>query len=178
MSHLKDLYQTEIRNNLKKKFGYKNELEIPKLEKVSLNIAFKSTDVDNNFLKYVVDQLSAIAGQKAVLVNARKSVASFKLREGSPIACKVTLRGERMYNFLDKLIYIALPRIKDFRGLSSKTFNQSGHYSFGIKEHTIFPEIDLDKAYKILGMNINIITTAKTVEECKALLLEMKFPLK
>lgn len=178
MSHLKDLYQTEIRNNLKKKFGYKNELEIPKLEKVSLNIAFKSTDVDNNFLKYVVDQLSAIAGQKAVLVNARKSVASFKLREGSPIACKVTLRGEKMYNFLDKLIYIALPRIKDFRGLSSKTFNQSGHYSFGIKEHTIFPEIDLDKAYKVLGMNINIITTAKTVEECKALLLEMKFPLK
>ena len=178
MSHLKELYQTQIKKNLKNKFGYKNELEIPKLEKVSLNIAFKSTDVDNNFLKYVVDQLSAIAGQKAVLVNARKSVASFKLRAGSPIACKVTLRGEKMYNFLDKLIYIALPRIKDFRGLSSKTFNQSGHYSFGIKEHTIFPEIDLDKAYKVLGMNINIITNAKTVDECKALLLEMKFPLK
>lgn len=178
MSHLKELYQTQIKDNLKKKFGYKNEFEIPKLEKVSLNIAFKSTDVDSNFLKYVVEQLSAIAGQKAVLVDARKSVASFKLRAGSPIACKVTLRGEKMYNFLDKLVYIALPRIKDFRGLSSKTFNQSGHYSFGIKEHTIFPEVDLDKAYKVLGMNINIVTTARSVEECKALLLEMNFPLK
>ena len=178
MSHLKEIYQTTIKENLKKKFGYKNELEIPRLQKVSLNIAFKSTDVDSNFLKYVVEQLSAIAGQKAVVVNAKKSVASFKLREGSPIACKVTLRGDRMYNFLDKLIYIALPRIKDFRGLSSKTFNQSGHYSFGIKEHTIFPEIDLDKAYKVLGMNINIVTNAKTIDECKALLLEMKFPLK
>ena len=178
MSHLKEIYQTTIKENLKKKFGYKNELEIPRLQKVSLNIAFKSTDVDSNFLKYVVEQLSAIAGQKAVLVNAKKSVASFKLREGSPIACKVTLRGDRMYNFLDKSIYIALPRIKDFRGLSSKTFNQSGHYSFGIKEHTIFPEIDLDKAYKVLGMNINIVTNAKTIDECKALLLEMKFPLK
>ncbi len=178
MSHLKEIYQTTMKENLKKKFGYKNELEIPRLQKVSLNIAFKSTDVDSNFLKYVVEQLSAIAGQKAVLVNAKKSVASFKLREGSPIACKVTLRGDRMYNFLDKLIYIALPRIKDFRGLSSKTFNQSGHYSFGIKEHTIFPEIDLDKAYKVLGMNINIVTNAKTIDECKALLLEMKFPLK
>lgn len=178
MSHLEQVYQTIIRKNLKDKFGYKNEFEIPKLEKVSLNIAFKSVDADNNFLKYVVDQLSAIAGQKAVLVNAKKSVASFKLREGSPIACRVTLRGKKMYNFLDKLIYIALPRIKDFRGLSSKNFNQSGHYSFGIKEHTIFPEVDLDKAYKILGMNINIVTNAKTIEECKALLLEMKFPLK
>lgn len=178
MSHLKELYQKVIKSNLKEKFGYKNELEIPRLEKVTLNIAFKTTDADSNFLKYVVEQLTDIAGQKAVLVNARKSVASFKLREGTPIACRVTLRGERMYNFLDKLIYIALPRIKDFRGLSSKNFNQSGHYSFGIKEHTIFPEVNLDKVYKILGMNINIITSAKTVEECKALLLEMKFPLK
>ncbi len=178
MSHLKELYQAVIKKNLKEKFGYKNELEIPKLEKVTLNIAFKTADADNNFLKYVVEQLSNIAGQKAVLINARKSVASFKLREGNPIACRVTLRGERMYNFLDKLIYIALPRIKDFRGLSSKNFNQSGHYSFGIKEHTIFPEVDLDKAYKILGMNINVVSNAKTIDECKALLLEMKFPLK
>lgn len=178
MSHLKELYQKVIKKNLKEQFGYKNELEIPRLEKVTLNIAFKTADADNNFLKYVVEQLTDIAGQKAVLVNARKSVASFKLREGSPIACRVTLRGERMYNFLDKLIYIALPRIKDFRGLSSKNFNQSGHYSFGIKEHTIFPEVNLDKVYKVLGMNINIITSAKTIDECKALLLEMKFPLK
>ena len=169
MSYLKDLYQTSIRKNLKDKFGFKNELEIPRLEKVSLNIAFKTADADNNFLKYVVEQLSAIAGQKAVLVKARKSVSSFKLREGMPIACKVTLRGDRMFEFLDRLVFIALPKIRDFRGLSAKNFNQSGHYSFGIKEHTIFPEIDLDKAYKILGMNINIVSTAKNVEEAKAL---------
>ena len=178
MSYLKDLYQTQIKKNLKEKFGYKNELEVPKLEKVSLNIAFKTADADNSFLKYVVDQLTLIAGQRAVLVNAKKSVASFKLREGAPISCIVTLRGERMYEFLTRLIYVALPRIKDFRGLSAKNFNQSGHYSFGIKEHTIFPEIDLDKAYKTLGMNINIVTSAKTVDECKALLLELNFPLK
>lgn len=178
MSYLKDLYQTSIRKNLKDKFGFKNELEIPRLEKVSLNIAFKTADADNNFLKYVVEQLSAIAGQKAVLVKARKSVSSFKLREGMPIACKVTLRGDRMFEFLDRLVFIALPKIRDFRGLSAKNFNQSGHYSFGIKEHTIFPEIDLDKAYKILGMNINIVSTAKNVEEAKALLTELKFPIK
>lgn len=178
MSYLKGLYQTEIKKNLKEKFCYKNDLEIPRLEKVALNIAFKTTDIDNNFLNYVVDQLTSIAGQKAVLVNAKKSIAGFKLREDTPIACKVTLRGEKMYEFLTRLIYVALPRIKDFRGLSSKNFNQSGHYSFGIKEHTIFPEIDLDKAYKVLGLNINIVTNAKNSEECKALLLELNFPLK
>jgi large subunit ribosomal protein L5 len=178
MSYLKDLYQTSARKNLKEKFGYKNEFRIPKLKKVSLNIAFKTTDSDNNFLKYVVEQLSLIAGQKAVLVNAKKSVSSFKLREGMPIACVVTLRGERMYEFLDRLVFIALPKIRDFRGLSSKTFNQSGHYSFGIKEHTIFPEIDLDKAYKILGMTISIISNAESSEEMKALLMELKFPIK
>jgi large subunit ribosomal protein L5 len=178
MSYLKDLYQTSVRKNLKEKFGYKNELEIPRLEKVSLNIAFKTTDSDNNFLKYVVQQLSMIAGQKAVLVDAKKSVSSFKLREGMPIACIVTLRGERMYEFLDRLVFIALPKIRDFRGLSGKTFNQSGHYGFGIKEHTIFPEIDLDKAYKMLGMTINIVSSAKKAEEMKALLTELKFPIK
>jgi large subunit ribosomal protein L5 len=178
MSYFKDLYQTSARKNLKEKFGYKNELEIPRLEKISLNIAFKTTDSDNNFLKYVVGQLSMIAGQKAVLVDARKSVSSFKLREGMPIACIVTLRGERMYEFLDRLVFIALPKIRDFRGLSGKTFNQSGHYSFGIKEHTIFPEIDLDKAYKMLGMTINIVSSAKNAEEMKALLIELKFPIK
>lgn len=178
MSYLKDKYNSVIRNNLKAKFGFKNEMEIPKLEKVCLNIAFKTADADGTFLKYVVDQLTAIAGQKAVLVKARKSIASFKLRDGMPIACRVTLRGDRMYAFLERLIYIALPRIRDFRGLSAKNFNESGHYSFGIKDHTIFPEIELDKAYKILGMDINIVSTAKNAEQCKALLTELNFPLK
>lgn len=178
MSYLKDKYNSVIRNNLKAKFGFKNELEVPKLEKVCLNIAFKATDSDGTFLKYVVDQLTAIAGQKAVLVKARKSIATFKLRDGMPIACRVTLRGDRMYEFLERLIYIALPRIRDFRGLPSNNFNQSGHYSFGIKDHTIFPEIELDKAYRILGMDINIVSNAKNAEQCKALLTELNFPLK
>ncbi|MDR2077881.1 MAG: 50S ribosomal protein L5 [Rickettsiales bacterium] len=178
MSFLKDLYQNETRENLKKSFGYRNDFEIPKLEKVSLNIAFKTTDADNTFLKYIVEQLTVIAGQRAVLVNARKSISSFKLREDMPIACIVTLRGKKMYEFLTRLIYVALPRIRDFRGLSNRSFNQSGHYSFGIREFTVFPEIDLDKAYKVLGMNVNIVTTAKSAEECKALLLGLNFPLK
>jgi large subunit ribosomal protein L5 len=113
-----------------------------------------------------------------VLVNARKSISSFKLREATPIACRVTLRGKKMYEFLTRLVYIALPRIRDFRGLSYKGFNQSGHYSFGLKEFTIFPEIDLDKAYKIMGMDISIVTSAKSIEECRMLLLELNFPLK
>ncbi|MDR2760293.1 MAG: 50S ribosomal protein L5 [Rickettsiales bacterium] len=178
MSYLKESYQTSARKNLREKFGYKNDFEIPRLEKVSLNIAFKAADADNNFLKYVAEQLTLIAGQKAVLVKAKKSVSSFKLREDAPISCIVTLRGEKMYEFLDRLIFIAMPKIRDFRGLSGKNFNQSGHYSFGIKEHTIFPEIDLDKAYKILGMNINVVGNAKSVEEMKALLIELKFPIK
>ncbi|MDR2778597.1 MAG: 50S ribosomal protein L5 [Rickettsiales bacterium] len=178
MSFLRDLYQSEIRESLKRDFGYRNDFEIPRLEKVSLNVAFKTVDTDNTFLKYIVEQLTAIAGQKAVLVNARKSISSFKLRENMPIACMVTLRGKKMYEFLTRLIYVVLPRIRDFRGLSSKSFNQRGHYSFGIREFTVFPEIDLDKAYKIMGMNIGIVTSAKSVEECKALLLGLNFPLK
>lgn len=178
MSFVKENYNNKVAKSLKEKFGYKNELEIPRLDKVCLNVAFKTTDIDNNFLAYVVNQLSSIAGQKAVLVKAKKSISTFKLREGMSIACRVTLRKDKMYEFLDRLLYIALPRIKDFRGLPSNSFNQSGHYSFGIKEHTIFPEIELDKAYKIFGMDINVITTAKNKEECKALLSGLNFPIK
>jgi large subunit ribosomal protein L5 len=178
MSFLKELYQQKVREELQEMFGYKNGLEIPRLQKVSLNTAFKATDVDSTFLKYVVEQISAIAGQKAVLVKAKKSISSFKLREQSPIACRVTLRHGKMYEFLTRLLYIALPRIRDFRGLSSKSFNGRGHYSFGLKEFTVFPEIDLDKAYKNLGLNVNIVTSAKSAEECKALLLGLNFPLK
>ena len=177
MSFVKENYK-KVAKGLKEKFGYKNELEIPKLEKVCLNVAFKTADIDNNFLTYVVNQLSSIAGQKAVLVKAKKSISTFKLREGMSIACRVTLRKDKMYEFLDRLIYIALPRIKDFRGLPANAFNQSGHYSFGIKEHTIFPEVELDKAYKLFGMDINVITTAKSKEEAKALLSGLNFPIK
>lgn len=178
MSYTKELYQSKVRENLKKKFGYKNEMEIPKPEKVCLNMTFKVADIDNNFLKYAQEHLSLIAGQKAVLVKAKKSVAGFKLREGMTIGCKVTLRGNKMWEFLDRLVNIALPRIRDFRGLSAKNFNQSGHYSFGIKEHTIFPEIDLDKVYKTLGLYVNIVSSAKTKEECKTLLQELNLPIK
>ena len=178
MSFVKENYENKVAKSLKEEFGYKNELEIPRLDKVCLNVAFKTADVDNNFLTYVVDQLSKIAGEKAVLVKAKKSISTFKLREGMSIACRVTLRKDKMYEFLDRLIYIALPRIKDFRGLPSNAFNQSGHYSFGIKEHTIFPEVELDKVYKIFGMDINVITTAKNKEETKALLRGLNFPIK
>lgn len=176
--NIKEKYKNVVVKNLKKLFNYKNDLEVPRIEKISLNIAFKVADADNNFLSYVVDQLSSIAGQKAVLVKAKKSISTFKLRAGMPIGCRVTLRKHKMFEFLDRLIYVALPRIRDFRGLGGKSFNQSGHYNFSIKEHTIFPEIELDKAYKNLGININIVTTAKTPEECKALLKELGFPIK
>jgi len=177
MSFIKENYE-KVAKNLKEQFNYKNDLEIPRLEKVCLNVAFKSADADNNFLTYVVNQLSLIAGQKAVLVKAKSSISTFKLREGMAIACRVTLRKDKMCEFLDRLLFIALPRIKDFRGLPSNSFNQSGHYSFGIKEHTIFPEIELDKAYKVFGIDVNVITTAKTKEECKALLCGLNFPIK
>ena len=178
MSFVKENYNNKVAKSLKEKFGYKNELEIPKLEKVCLNVAFKSEDVNNNFLTYVIDTLSKISRQKAVLVKAKKSISTFKLRQGMSIAARVTLRKDKMYEFLDRLLYIALPRIKDFRGLPANSFNESGHYSFGIKEHTIFPEVELDKAIKIFGMDINVVTTAKNKEECKALLSGLCFPIK
>ena len=178
MSFTKDNYKSNAIKALKDKFGYANDLELPRLDKVCLNVKFKVTDADNNFLTYVVKTLGDIAGQKPVLVKAKKSIATFKLREGMPIACKVTLRKDKMYEFIDRLVFIALPRIKDFRGLPGKAFNQSGHYTFGIKEHTIFPEVELDKVYRNFGMDINIVTTAKNEEECKSLLSNLMFPIK
>ena len=177
MSYTKELY-SKVKAELMKELDLKNVMETPKLDKVVINIGFKSADADNSFLKYVVEQLSLIAGQKAVLTKAKKSIAGFKLREETPIGCKVTLRGNKMYEFVDRLVYIAMPRIRDFRGLSNKNFNQSGHYTFGIKDHTIFPEIDLDKAYKTLGMNITIVATAKDKKGCGALLKKLNFPIK
>jgi large subunit ribosomal protein L5 len=171
------LYKESIAD-LKKTFSYKNDMAIPKLKAISLNVGIKATDSDNKFLSYLVTQVSNIAGQKATLTRARKAIATFKLRENLPIGCRVTLRGKKMYQFLDKLVNIALPRIRDFRGLSSKGFNQSGHYSFGVKEHNIFLEVDLDNIPKIFGMNITLTTSAKNKEEALYLLKKLNLPIK
>ena len=171
------LYKDSI-SDIKKKFSYSNDLEIPRLKMISLNVGIKAVDSDNKFLSYLATQVSNIAGQKAVLTKSRKAISTFKLRKDLPIGCRVTLRGKKMHQFFDKLVNIALPRVKDFRGLSSKGFNQSGHYSFGLKEHNIFLEVDLDNIMKIFGMNISIVTTAKTKEESLYLLKKLNLPIK
>ena len=177
MSYTKELYKKSVAD-LKKQFSYKNDMEIPKLQKVSLNVAIKAVDSDNKLLSYLTAQVSDIAGQKAVLTKSKKSISGFKLRENMAIGCMVTLRGKKMYEFLDRLIYIALPRIRDFRGLSAKGFNQSGHYSFGIKEHNVFLEVDLDNILKVFGMNVTIVTSAKNKEESTYLLKKLNLPIK
>lgn len=171
------LYKDSIAD-MKKNFSYVNDMAIPRLTSISLNVGIKATDSDNKFLAYLATQVSNIAGQKAVLTKARKAIATFKLRENLAIGCRVTLRGKKMYQFMDKLVNIALPRIRDFRGLSSKGFNQSNHYSFGVKEHNIFLEVDLDNIPKLFGMNITISTTAKTKEEALYLLKKLNLPIK
>jgi large subunit ribosomal protein L5 len=171
------LYKDSVAD-LKKKFSYTNDLAVPRLKMVSVNVGIKAADSDNKFLAYLALQISNIAGQKAVLTKSRKAISTFKLRKDLPIGCRVTLRGKKMYEFLDKLINIALPRIRDFRGLSSKGFNQSNHYSFGIKEHNVFLEVDLDNIPKIFGLNVTIATTAKTKEEALYLLKKINFPIK
>src|SRR3989338_3584482 len=171
------IYKESIAD-LKKQFAYKNDMAVSRLTMVSLNVGIKATDSDNKFLSYLATQVSNIAGQKAVLTKARKTISTFKLRENLPIGCRVTLRGKKMYQFLDRLVNIALPRIRDFRGLSAKGFNQSNHYSFGIKEHSIFLEVDLDNIPKVFCMNITIATTAKTKEEALYLLKKLNFPIK
>ncbi len=178
MSHTKKLYKDSVLSQLKEKFGYRNEIEVPKLKKISLNVGIKAVDSDNKFCSYLESQLSLIAGQKALLTKSRKSIATFKLREGMNVGCKVTLRGKKMYEFFDRLTYVALPRVRDFRGLSKKGFNQSAHYSFGLKEHGIFIEVDLDSIVKTFGMNVNIVTTAKTADESMFLLKKLNLPIK
>jgi large subunit ribosomal protein L5 len=171
------LYKDSI-EDLKKEFGYKNAMAVPKLKSISLNVGIKTVDSDNKFLAYLQSQLSEIAGQKAVITKSKKAISTFKLREEMPIGCKVTLRGKRMYQFMDKLVNIALPRIRDFRGLSAKGFNKSSHYSFGIKEHNIFLEVDLDNIVKVFGMNVNITTSAKSKKEALFLLKKLNLPIK
>jgi len=178
MSRLKELYEKEHRVALTKQFGYKSPMEVPRLDKIILNMGLGEAIQNIKVLDSAVEELALIAGQRPVITRARKSIASFKLRAGMPIGCMVTLRRERMYDFFDKLVNVGLPRVRDFRGVSDKSFDGRGNYTLGIKEHIIFPEIDYDKIDKIKGLNITIVTTATTDEEGKALLKLMGMPFK
>ena len=170
MARLKELYSNEIVPQLTKEFSYKNVMQVPRIEKVVVNMGLGEAIQNVKILDSAVEELAAITGQKAVITKAKKSIAGFKLRQGMPIGCMVTLRKEKMFEFLDRLINIALPRVRDFKGVSGKGFDGRGNYSLGVKEQLIFPEISYDKIDKIKGLNITIVTTAKTDEESKALL--------
>lgn len=176
MSRMKEKYSGEVAKGLMEKFGYKNIMEIPKIEKVILNMGVGEAVSNPKVLDVAVNDMMIIAGQKPVVTRAKKSIAAFKIREGMPIGAKVTLRGQRMYEFLDKLLNIALPRVRDFRGVSPKSFDGRGNYTMGIKEQLIFPEIEYDKVDKVRGMDIIIVTTAKTDEEARELLKLMGMP--
>lgn len=176
MARLRDIYRKEITGRIMKEFGYKNSMQVPRLEKIVLNMGLGEAIQNIKILDGAVEELTLIAGQKAVITKARRSIAAFKLREGMPIGVTVTLRRDKMYNFLDKLLNIVLPRVRDFRGVSPKAFDGRGNYTLGLKEQLIFPEIDYDKVDKIKGMNVTIVTTAKTDEEARFLLREMGMP--
>ncbi len=176
MSRLKEKYIQDIMPQMMKKFGYKNVMQVPKVDKIVINMGLGEAIQNVKVLEAAEKELAAITGQKPVITKARKAIANFKLREGMPIGCKVTLRNERMYEFLDRLLNLALPRIRDFKGVSAKAFDGRGNYALGIREQIIFPEIDYDKIDKIKGMNIVIATTAKNDEEAKALLQFMGMP--
>ena len=176
MSRLKEQYQNEIVDAMIKKFGYKNIMEVPKLDKIVINMGVGEAKDNAKVLDSAVRDLEIITGQKAVLTKAKKSVANFKLREGMAIGCKVTLRGERMYEFLDRFFNLALPRVRDFRGINPNSFDGRGNYSMGIREQLIFPEIDYDKIDKVRGMDICFVTTANTDEEARELLALMGAP--
>lgn len=178
MNRLKEKYNKEIVPSLKQKFSYKSVMQVPRLEKIVVNIGAGDASHNSKLLDACVNDLMAITGQKPVITKARKSIAGFKIREGQNIGCKVTLRGENMYNFLDKLISVSLPRVRDFRGVSSKAFDGRGNYTIGIKEQLIFPEIEYDDVVKVRGMDIVLVTTAKTNEEAYALLEELGMPFK
>ena len=170
MARLKDQYINEIAPALNKKFGYKSVMQIPKLDKVVINVACGEAKENEKILESVMKDLAQITGQKAVICRAKKSVANFKLRAGTPIGCKVTLRGERMYEFVDRFFNVALPRVRDFRGINGNAFDGRGNFACGIKEQIIFPEIDFDKVDAVRGMDVCFVTTAKTDEEAKELL--------
>ena len=176
MSRLKEQYQNEIVDAMIKKFGYKNIMEVPKLDKVVINMGVGEAKENAKVLESAIADMEKIAGQKAVVTRAKNSVANFKIREGMPIGCKVTLRGEKMYEFVDRLINLALPRVRDFRGVNPNAFDGRGNYAIGIKEQLIFPEIEYDKIDKVRGMDVIFVTTAKTDEEARELLKQFNMP--
>jgi len=178
MARLKEVYKKEIAPALMKQFGYKSPMEVPRITKITLNMGVGEATGDKKILDNAVSDMQKVSGQKPVVTKARKAIAGFKIREGYPIGCMVTLRQERMYEFLDRFVTVALPRVRDFRGISSRAFDGSGNYNIGIKEQIIFPEIEYDKIDAIRGMNISITTTAKNDDECKALLTAFRFPFK
>ena len=173
---LKKLYREQIRKTMQEQFNYENELQIPRLDKIVINMGVGESTGDSKKPSVAAADLAAIAGQKPVITRARNSIAGFKVREGMPIGAKVTLRGARMYEFLDRLVNIALPRVRDFRGLNPKSFDGRGNFAMGIKEHIVFPEINYDKVDQMWGMDIIVCTTAKTDDEARALLKEFNFP--
>ena len=176
MSRLKEQYQNDIVDAMIKKFGYKNIMEVPKLDKVVINMGVGEAKDNAKLLESAIADMEKIAGQKAVVTRAKNSVANFKIREGMPIGCKVTLRGEKMYEFVDRLINLSLPRVRDFRGVNPNAFDGRGNYALGIKEQLIFPEIEYDKIDKVRGMDVIFVTTAKTDEEARELLTQFNMP--
>ena len=176
MTRLEQQYRANVAPALQKEFGYKSSMQVPNLEKISLNIGLGAASQNNKLMEEAVAELTAIAGQKAVVTRAKKSIAAFKLREGMPIGCRVTLRGVRMWDFLDKLVNFALPRVRDFRGIPDRGFDGRGNFTLGIKEHTIFPELEADRVENPKGMNITIVTTAATDKEGKFLLDQLGMP--
>lgn len=178
MNRLQEKYQTSVRAELVKKYNYSSSMQIPKIDKIIINMGIGEAVANPKVLDDAVEELTLIAGQKPVVTKAKKSIANFKLREGMPIGCKVTLRGTRMYEFLDKLVSIALPRVRDFRGVNQNAFDGRGNYTLGVKEQLIFPEINFDKVKKVRGMDIVVVTTAQTDEEGRTLLQLMGMPLR
>ena len=178
MARLKEMYNNEIVDAMTKKFGYQNIMQVPKLEKIVVNMGVGEAKENSKILDSAIADLEKITGQKAVTTKAKNSVANFKIREGMPIGCKVTLRGEKMYEFLDRLVNLALPRVRDFRGVNPNAFDGRGNYALGIKEQLIFPEIEYDKVDKVRGMDIIVVTTAETDEEARELLAQFGMPFK
>ncbi len=178
MARFYEMYKDKITQDLMTQFGYKSVMEVPRIEKITLNMGVGEAVADKKVMDFAVGDMQKIAGQKPIVTMSKKSIAGFKIREGYPVGCKVTLRKDRMYDFLDRLISVAIPRIRDFRGISGKSFDGRGNYNMGIKEQIIFPEIEYEKVDALRGMNITITTSAKTDEEARALLLAFKLPLK
>ncbi|SOE46000.1 LSU ribosomal protein L5p (L11e) [plant metagenome] len=176
MSRLQDLYREKIVADLTEKFGYKSAMQVPRITKITLNMGVSEAVADKKVIEHASSDLTKIAGQKVVITKTRKAIAGFKIREDYPIGCMVTLRGQRMYEFLDRLVNIALPRVRDFRGISGRAFDGRGNYNIGVKEQIIFPEIEYDKIDALRGLNISVTTSAKTDEEAKALLTAFSFP--